>query len=245
MTDAQFQSLTTQVLWAAFAFALLFGAIAQRSHFCTMGALSDVVNMGDWARVRQWALAAGVAVVGFNAMVGLGWVQAGKSIYAGPKLLWLSHASGGLMFGFGMVLASGCGSKTLVRLGGGNLKSLVVFLVLGISAYATLRGLTGVWRVATVDQVSLMLPTGQDLPSLLAAASGAPRTTMAWLAGGVVGLALLVFALMKPEGRSTEVTVIGTSGKRRIGAEDLARTIGTIPYEITARLGRRVARVPV
>lgn len=42
-----------------------------------------------------------------------------------------------------------------------------------------------------------------------------------------------------------DVTIIGTCGKRRIGAEDLARVIGTIPYEITARLGRRVARVAV
>lgn len=209
MTDAQLQSLTTQVLWAAFALALLFGAIAQRTHFCTMGAVSDVVNMGDWARVRQWALAAGVAVLGFNGMVGLGWVQAGQSIYAAPKLVWLSHALGGLMFGFGMVLASGCGSKTLVRLGGGNLKSLVVFIVLGVSAYATLRGLTGVWRVATVDQVAITLPSGQDLPSLLAAATGATRGTMAWLAGGALGLALLLFALVKPEGRSSEVLLGG------------------------------------
>ncbi len=125
MHDAEVQALASQVLWAAFVLAVLFGAIAQRTHFCTMGALSDVVSMGDWSRMRQWALAAGVAVLGFNAMAGLGWVEAGKSIYAAPRLLWLSHAVGGLMFGFGMVLASGCGSKTLVRLGGGNLKALV------------------------------------------------------------------------------------------------------------------------
>ena len=37
-----------------------------------------------------------------------------------------------------------------------------------------------------------------------------------------------------------EVTIVGASGKRRITVEDLARTIGTIPYEITSRLGRRV-----
>ena len=80
------------------------------------------------------------------------------------------------MFGFGMVLASGCGSKTLVRVGGGNLKSLVVFVVLGVSAFATLKGLTAVWRVATVDRVAATLPAGQDLPSLLAQGSGvAPR----------------------------------------------------------------------
>ncbi|MBL8320589.1 MAG: YeeE/YedE family protein [Burkholderiaceae bacterium] len=209
MTDAQLHSLTAQVLWGAFAFALLFGAVAQRSHFCTMGAVSDAVNMGDWSRVRQWALAAGIAVLGFHAMVGLGWVEAGKSIYAAPRLIWLSHALGGLMFGFGMVLASGCGSKTLVRVGGGNLKSLVVLVVLGVSAYATLRGLAGVARVATIDRVALMLPTGQDLPSLLALGTGVSRTTMAWAAGGVIGGALVAFALARPEGRSAEVLLGG------------------------------------
>ena len=65
-----------------------------------------------------------------------------------PRLIWLSNALGGLMFGFGMVLASGCGSKTLVRIGGGSLKALVVFCVLAIAAYATLRGITAVARVA-------------------------------------------------------------------------------------------------
>ena len=65
------------------------------------------------------------------------------------------------MFGFGMVLASGCGSKTLVRIGGGNLKSLVVFVVLGLSAWATLRGATAVLRTNTVDQVQWQLPSGQ------------------------------------------------------------------------------------
>jgi uncharacterized protein len=211
MADADVQALANQVLWAAFALAVVFGAVAQRTHFCTMGAVSDVVNMGDWSRMRQWALAAGVAVLGFNAMVGLGWVEAGKSIYAAPKLVWLSHAVGGLMFGFGMVLASGCGSKTLVRVGGGNLKSLVVVVVLGMAAYMTLRGLTAVWRVATVDRVAVVLSTGQDLPSLLAAATGASRGAMAWLAGGTLGLALLAWALVRPEGRSGDV-VLGGAG---------------------------------
>src|SRR5512143_3696770 len=167
-TEAQVHALTMQVLWAAFALSLVFGAIAQRTQFCTMGALADIVAMGDWSRMRMWALAAGVAVLGFNAMVALGWVQAGQSIYAGPRLIVLSNLLGGLMFGFGMVLASGCASKSLVRVGGGNLKSLVVLLVLGVAAFATLKGITGVWRVDTVDRVAATLPAGQDLPSLLA-----------------------------------------------------------------------------
>jgi uncharacterized membrane protein YedE/YeeE len=142
MQEVDVAALATQVLWAAFALSFAFGAIAQRTQFCTMGAVADVVTMGDWSRMRMWVLAIGTAMLGFNAMVALGWVEAGDSLYAGPRLTWLSAAVGGLMFGFGMVLASGCGSRTLVRLGAGNLKSLVVFFVLGLAAFATLKGVT-------------------------------------------------------------------------------------------------------
>ena len=128
--EADLPGMSAQVLWAAFVLAAAFGAIAQRTHFCTMGAVADIVNMGDWSRMRMWALAAGVAMLGFNAMVGLGWVEAGKSIYAGNRLIWLSNLLGGALFGVGMVLASGCGSKTLVRIGGGSLKAVVVFAVM-------------------------------------------------------------------------------------------------------------------
>ena len=130
MPESDLPGLTAAVLWAAFALASVFGAIAQRTHFCTMGAVADIVNLGDWTRMRMWVLAIGVAMIGFNAMVAAGWIEAANSIYAGPGLLWLSNLVGGLLFGIGMVLASGCGSKTLVRLGGGNLKSLLVLLVL-------------------------------------------------------------------------------------------------------------------
>jgi len=209
MQDAQVQALATQVLWVGFALAVLFGGVAQRTHFCTMGAVADIVNMGDWSRMRMWALAAGVAIVGFNAMVALGWVQAGNSIYATPRFVWLSNALGGVMFGFGMVLASGCGSKTLVRLGAGNLKSLLVFVVLGLAAFATLKGITAVARVATVDRVALTLPAGQDLPSLLAAATGAARPMLALVLGLVVGGVLLAWGLARPEGRSRDVLLGG------------------------------------
>ena len=67
------------MLWAAFALAVVFGAIAQRTHFCTMGAVADIVNMGDWTRMRMWVLAIGVAMIGFNAMVALGWLDAAKT----------------------------------------------------------------------------------------------------------------------------------------------------------------------
>lgn len=209
MQESDIQSITTTLLWASFGLSALFGALAQRTHFCTIGAIADVVNMGDWTRMRMWVLAIAVAVIGFNGMVGLGWIEARHSIYASPQLLWLSSLLGGLLFGFGMVLASGCGSKSLVRLEGGNLKALVVLIVLGVAAFATLRGLTAVWRVSTVDAVVLQLPKGQNLPSLLAASIGAPVRSVAGLLGLVAGLVLMGWVVRKPEGRTATVWLGG------------------------------------
>ena len=208
MTEAAILLLQQQVLWAALALGLAFGALAQRTHFCTMGAVADVVNIGDWSRLRMWVLAIGVAMLGFNGMVGLGLVKASDSLYAAPAWTWLSHAVGGLMFGFGMVLASGCGSKTLVRIGAGNLKSVVVFGVLGLSAWATLRGVTAVLRSTTLDRVVLQLPGGQDLPTLTAALGGSVAQRAAVL-GSVLGLALVGWAVARREGRSGDVLLGG------------------------------------
>jgi hypothetical protein len=211
MPESELPGLVAQVLWATFALGVLFGAVAQRAHFCTMGALSDIFSMGDWTRLRMWALAVGVAVLGFNGMAALGWVQAGDSVYARPQLIWLSNALGGGLFGFGMVLASGCGSKTLVRIGGGSLKALVVFCVLGLASYATLRGITAVWRVATVDTVMIELPVGQDLPALLGHVSGLPGPQASALLGALFGFGLVGWVLARPEGRSRE-TLLGGLG---------------------------------
>jgi uncharacterized protein len=209
MQESDLPGLTATVLWAAFALAVAFGAIAQRTHFCTMGAVADIVSIGDWTRMRMWVLAIGVAMIGFNAMVGLGWLKAEHSLYAGPNLLWLSNILGGLLFGVGMVLASGCGSKSLVRVGGGNLKSLVVLFVLAVVAYATMRGVLAVARVATLDAATIGLPAGQDLPSLLAHATGWPRPALALLVGAVLGLVLIGWVLSRPEGRSADVLLAG------------------------------------
>jgi len=209
MQEVNLGAIAAHVLWAAFALAVVFGAIAQRTHFCTMGAVADIVNIGDWSRMRMWVLAIGVAMLGFNTMVALGWVDAGKSLYAGPRLIWLSNALGGLLFGFGMVLASGCGSKTLVRIGGGSLKSVVVFVVLGVAAFATLKGITGVARVATVDRVALDVASGQDLPSLAARAFGVAKPQAALMLGALIGGALVLWSVMRAEGRSRDVLLGG------------------------------------
>ncbi|MEY4909800.1 MAG: hypothetical protein RL260_3518 [Pseudomonadota bacterium] len=208
-TLADVQSLAAQVLWAVFSLAFLLGVLVRQTHFCTMGAVADIVHLGDWSRMRMWALAAGVVVAGFNGMVALGWVQASNTLYGGPHWLVGSALTGGLLFGFGMVLASGCGSKTLVRVGGGNLKSLVVLLVMGLTGWATLRGLTAVLRVNTVDRLAIELPVSQDLPSLLAHGMGWPVAVLAAGCAVVVGGGLVAWALARPEGRHPQVLVGG------------------------------------
>lgn len=195
MNTTVLNALTTQVLWAAFLLSMVFGAIAQRTHFCTMGAISDIVNMGDWTRMRMWGLAMGVAMIGFYAMAYFDLIDPSKTLYASSRFIWLSALVGGLLFGFGMVLASGCGSKTLVRIGGGNLKSVVVFVVMGVAAFATLKGVTAVWRVGSVDRVAMEFSGNAALPNWLSAAAGMPPATAGLLLALVLGLGLMVWAL--------------------------------------------------
>ncbi|MEZ5644140.1 MAG: YeeE/YedE family protein [Burkholderiaceae bacterium] len=195
MDIAEFQSLHQLVLWAAFAVALVFGFIAQRTHFCTMGAISDVVNMGDWTRMRMWGLAVGVAIIGFYLMAWLGWIDGTQTVYTGSRVIWLSAVTGGALFGFGMVLASGCGSKTLVRIGAGSLKSLVVFFVMGFAAFATLRGMAAVLRVNSVDRVAFDIEAGSAIPAWLAAATGWEPGISGLVAAAVLGGSLVLWAL--------------------------------------------------
>ena len=195
MEIAGLNTLTTQVLWAGFILSMVFGAIAQRTHFCTMGAVSDIVTMGDWTRMRMWGMAIGVAMIGFFSMAAAGLIDPAKTLYASNRFIWLSALVGGAMFGFGMVLSSGCGSKTLVRIGGGSLKSLVVFAVMGIAAFATLKGITAVVRVATVDRVVVDFTSNAALPNWLGIAMGVAPAIAGLGLALLIGSSLIVWAL--------------------------------------------------
>ena len=183
-------------LWA-FALSFVFGAVTQRSNYCTMGAISDIANFGDWTRARMAIASVGVAIIGVALLKVTGTVDIAKSFYVAPKLIWLSHIVGGLCFGFGMTLAGGCGSKTLLRVGSGSLRALVTLLVMAVFAWFTLRGVLGVFRVATFDAVAVTLPSTQDLSSLLGL-SGQSAVILA----AVIGAALLVFAFFGREFRA-------------------------------------------
>ena len=150
-------NLASLVVWGGFALAFIFGAIASKTNFCTMGAISDVVNMGHWGRVRMWMLAIAVAIIGTNLLYLAGWIDLSNSLYHRPVVPWLSLLLGGTLFGIGMTIAGGCANKNLIRLGAGSLRSLVVLVFLGISAYMTLKGLFGQWRAGFLDPIAVDL----------------------------------------------------------------------------------------
>lgn len=209
MDSPALQTLTAQVLWAGFFLSLVFGAIAQRTHFCTLGAVSDVVHMGDWTRMRMWTLAIGVAMIGFFVLVAAGLVDPARTLYASNRFIWLSALVGGAMFGFGMVLSSGCGSKTLVRIGGGSLKSVVVFVVMGIAAFATLKGITAVVRVATIDRVAAEFAVNATLPNWVASFAGwSPASAGIGLAI-LIGGGLIVWSLWAEDARRFDSLLAG------------------------------------
>lgn len=160
MTQDQLAQLHWMVLAATGLVSALLGAIMHRSHFCTMGAVSDAVLMGSFTRLRQWALAVAVASLGFGALTLAGLISPLQSVYAVPHVYWFSSITGGLLFGWGMVLASGCGSKSLVRLAGGNLKSLLVLLAMGLSALMTLKGVLALPRVYAFETLTWDLEYG-------------------------------------------------------------------------------------
>ena len=173
--------------------AFIFGAVANKTDFCTMGAVSDWVNMGDFNRMRMWLLAIAVALLGSSALQIAGVVDLSKSIYPGPNFTWLSYIVGGFVFGIGITLGSGCGSKTLIRIGGGNLKSVIVYVFLGVAAYMTLRGILGAFRVGVLEKATLTLSLGQDLPALLSSFLPLKKTVLTSLVAAVLGLGLLAF----------------------------------------------------
>ena len=177
--------LYTQYLWWAFALAFVFGAIANRANFCTMGAVSDWINIGDLDRMRSWMLAIVTAIVGVGILEYAGSIDMSLTVsnetsnppYRSATFIWPRHLLGGLMFGVGMTLASGCGNKTLVRLGEGNLKSLVVLVIMGIAAWWMLftnlsyNGFLSWMLPISVDFSRYEIPS-QDISAVLSGLTG-------------------------------------------------------------------------
>jgi uncharacterized membrane protein YedE/YeeE len=163
-------AVTSVVGMTAFAGGLLFGAVVQRTHFCTMGAIADLVLFQDWRRMRAWLLAMGIAILGSQILDFLGYVELSGSLYRASDVLWLGALLGGGLFGFGMTLTGGCSSRNVVRFGAGNLKSLVVLLVMGVVGYMTMNGLLALPRLQ-LEAIGGIASTDQGLVSGLGLSS--------------------------------------------------------------------------
>lgn len=211
-----------QVLGIVFLIAVVLGAVANKTNFCTMGAVSDWVNMGDTGRLRAWLLAMAVALFGVLLLEGTGILALPSDTfppYRTANFAWLRYVLGGVMFGIGMTLGSGCGNKTLVRIGGGNVKSVMVLVIASIAAYFMLWGdikgegfydaVFGRWIAPTsIDLNAYGIPS-QELGAVVASISGAASDNMHFIVGGILVALLFIFIFKSADFRASFDNILG------------------------------------
>ncbi len=202
--------------WGGFAIGFLFGFIVHRTNFCTMGSISDILSFGDHRRFRTWMLVIAVAIIGAQYLQFIGAVDLSASMYMRPALTWFGHVVGGLMFGFGMVLAGGCVGRNLVRVGSGHVGALIVLVVTGIFAYMTIGGIFGplrlqIFDIGDVDLAAMDIPN-QGLVAILTAATGIDAGWVNLMVIAAIVGALLVYCFMDSDFRSSPAHLIAGVG---------------------------------
>ena len=173
---------------------ILLGLAARLGRFCTLGAIEDALYGGSDKRMRMWALAIGTAVTGTFALIGSGLLDETQSFYLSIRWMPMASIIGGLMFGYGMALAGNCGYGAIARLGGGDLRSFVIVLVMGVSTYVVLAGPLAPIRNFFFEQVDV---TG-DIPPGLAHHAARITGLPVHAIGIAVGLAIVIAALWAP-----------------------------------------------
>ena len=212
---------TTILLWA-FGLAVILGIFANKTNFCTMGAVSDVVNIGDTGRMRAWVFAMGLAILGVMGMSVMGLTDTSliaQNDTANPPYLtsnfaWPRNLLGGLIFGVGMTFGSGCGNKTLVRLGGGNIKSLFVLFAMGITAYLMMftdfsNDAFIQWMQPAFIDLSLMDIENQGLGSVIAHVAGSDPVMTTTIVATVLGGILVLWAFLSKDFRESFDNILG------------------------------------
>jgi uncharacterized membrane protein YedE/YeeE len=209
--------ITTQVILLAGVMGVVLGGVANKTNFCTMGAVSDWVNMGDMSRMRSWFLAIAVAIMGVSVLeaMSLADVASSRVPYRSSTFFWPRYILGGLLFGVGMTLASGCANKNLVRLGGGNLKSIFVLIVVGVMAYLMISGgmyraVFHEWMMAISPNLSALKVSDQSLGTIVGSLVGMDSPAALNVYAGILVAAVLLFIVFRSsEFRSSMELVIG------------------------------------
>lgn len=191
----------------------VLGFVARHNHFCTMSALERYWYAGDSNGIRSWTLAAAVALLVTQTLVAIGAIDLSSSFYLTATLPLAGSILGGLMFGVGMALVGTCGFGAIVRLGGGNLRALVVLTGIGLAAIAAQRGITGHFRIAVIEPLSVDLAPAhsQSIGALVSAAIGAGLDFVVALlaATAMIGWALRSAAFRRDRGKLVSGVVIG------------------------------------
>ena len=217
MLFESFLSAQSFFLWSTFVIAVILGLVVNKTNFCTMGAVSDLVNMGDGARLRAWILAATVALIGVVILETFGMVNVSSTLppYRGSEFQWGRYILGGVLFGVGMTFASGCGNKTLIRIGGGNIKSIFVFAVIAVIAYYMVdpfKELPSTWYqtyfASWLGQAAISLDTPQDLGSIVGNWFGISAMTMRIALGVVIAAIALRYIFRSEEFRKSSDNVL-------------------------------------
>ncbi len=168
----------------------LLGLAARLGRFCTLGAIEDFMYQNSDIRLRMWGLAIGTAGLATFALVLAGLFDPAQTGYYRAPFSPLAHIIGGLLFGYGMSLAGNCGFGALARVGGGDLRSFVIVLVMGVSAYAMLSGPFATTRVAFMEATSLTTET-RGYPELLTQLTGLPMAIWGLLISGLIAVLAL------------------------------------------------------
>lgn len=216
MEFQSFAEAQSMLLWSGFVLALIMGVVVNKTNFCTMGAVSDWVNMGDTGRMRAWLLAMAIAMLGVVILEATGSLRIGDAFppYRGGQLLWMENLIGGLMFGVGMTLASGCGNKCLIRIGGGNIKSIMVLLIIGVIAYYMVNPLPGTDETLMsllfyrwMRPTAIDMGASQDLGFLFGGAEGAATARI--IIGLIIVAAVSFFVFKSADFRKSFDNILG------------------------------------
>jgi len=198
---------------AGFLVGLVIGFAVWRARLCSFGAIEDALMGDDWRRAKVFGLALGLAILTTQTLVLTGVFGPDLTTYLPSQIAWVPLAAGAVLFGLGMALVGTCTFGSLVRLGGGDLRSLIILIIFGAVAYAMSRGVLAPLRIQLVALFAVAMPgdVASDLPRILDyfGLPSARLVASVLIGGGLIALALRDSRLRKARRLMTSGVVLG------------------------------------
>ncbi len=178
------ENIVSQLIWVGLIIGMLYGALIQRTQFCMGKCFTEIKLLGTLLQLKAYLLAVLVAMIGTKILIDLGIVDPNQSIYLPTEFPWLGFVVGGYIFGMGLVMAQGCASRIWVRMGEGNLGSLLSVFGVNIGAGSALAGHLAYSNEHFFRKFTATLPSS-SIPELLGVSP--------WILIGVFALVLAVW----------------------------------------------------